>query len=194
MQQQTGMFPQNGDWSWRCPKCVLECAKPGPDRETVRDDYKAHRAKCAGINPVPAPAPNPKPPAESAEAPVVEQQQQPLPAAKEEVMPKVAKKKVTKKKATKKKATKKKATKKKATKKKVTGKLWRFAFIKGKSGREIVPRVSKEGKLTARAAKRTGVAQALKWGRVRAISRVAAVKLLRAGKGEWFTKAKGETA
>ncbi|KKK81894.1 hypothetical protein LCGC14_2808810 [marine sediment metagenome] len=159
MQQQTGMFPQNGDWSWRCPKCVLECAKPGPDRETVRDDYKAHRAKCAGINPVPAPAPNPKPPAESAEAPVVEQQQQPLPAAKEEVMPKVAKKKVAKKKATKKNPAKRTASKMSLTgttgfklkgpdtavRKNKDGTVWGYPMVRG-AAEAVVDFANREGK------------------------------------------------
>ncbi len=108
------------------------------------------------------------------------------------------KKKVVKKKAVaKKKVAKKKAAPKRkapAKKKAATSgkKLWRFGFVTSPKGREVNPRVSKTGHLSTRAAKRLKMKQVPKWGRIASTSRQAALTALKAGKGEWFTPAKGE--
>lgn len=171
-EMQTGVYALNDGYVWRCSTCPDSSDTP-TERERARDDYKAHRALCPGA----VAAPKPPPQSSTSE--------------KEKKVPAV-KKKSAKKKATKK-ATKKKVAKKKVARKKGK-KTWRFAIITSPKGREITPRVSKTGKLSSRAAKRLKMTHVPKWGRVQADTRQAALRLLRAGKGEWFSKAKGEPA
>ncbi|PYO40391.1 MAG: hypothetical protein DMD33_17890 [Gemmatimonadetes bacterium] len=59
----------------------------------------------------------------------------------------------------------------------------RIAVLKSKNGREIFERVTREGKLSKRAAKHLGTKKVTSWTEVEARSWKSATKLVRAGRG-----------
>ena len=205
---QTGVYPLNNAWMWRCAKCDTAAKAPIPQRVEARAAYKAHRASCRSGTPAVVPADPPKD-STSPAPPTTETKDQETPAEpqlpKEDVVATkktpAAKAKVTKKKATTKaKTTKKKvatAAKKKAGAKRITtgaGGVFRFAFVKGKKGQTVARAVNESGEFSSRVAERLGVKRASKWGRIKAASKDAAIAALKAEKGQWFTKSKGESA
>jgi hypothetical protein len=209
---QTGVYPLNNAWMWRCAKCDTAAEAPIPQRVEARAAYKAHRAGCRSGTPAAVPADPPQEPiTTSPEPPTTEEpaeQQTPAePQSPQEdvvatkrtpaVKAKVTKKKATKAKATKKKATKAKVTKKKAGAKRITtgaGGVFRFAFVKGKKGQTVARAVNESGEFSSRVAERLGQKRASKWGRIKAANKDAAIAALKAEKGQWFTKSKGESA
>ncbi len=93
------------------------------------------------------------------------------------------------KKTTKKKATKKVAAKKApAVKRRTDGKkVFRFALIKNKRGKESAIWVTRTGFFAPARAKKLGQKRAKKWGEVYAKTHAAALTALRGGGGKWFT-------
>lgn len=176
MNQPTGVYKnQEGAWTWHCPCCNAEAQSPVTNRAAARDAYKVHRlGTCTpGI---------PESTKTTTETTTANTQTLTITAeAKKGKERKVPKKKTTKKKA---KTT---AKKKVAAAKKQGGKpTWRFAFVDTKRGTTTVW-VSKKGEFTPARAEALGRKRAKRWGEVQAATRAEALKLLRAGKGNWFT-------